>query len=489
MIKYGEWLPDASDLMNGGSIEVKNVIPSSRGYKPFRSLQPISGAVDEYLRGFHTAKSASGTAFTFVADRQKIYRQSVSGGTPTSVSRASNYSLSSSERWQFATFGSYVIAAGPANSQLQKYQLGADTQFSDISGAPNAKYVAVVKDFVVCANVYYGGNDYPDQVRWSEINSATGWTIGDNQADYQAISDLGHITGIVGGEVGIVFLEKGIARMQYVGSPLIFTFEKLETNQGTRFPGSIASIGPNMTFYLSDNGFFLFDGQRSVPIGDGKVDQFFLQDLNYDKSDRITSIIDPREQVVLWSYPSKESVNDPDKIIIYHWPSGRWSLAEVDHESLGITSSVGLTLEELDNLSSNLDELQISLDDPSLAGGQFQLVCSKDKKINEFSGVPLDATLTTEEFEPSRGRFSVVKSVMPYITTKAAQTSLTVTTAIGSRNRQIDLPTFSDAVAVNENNLCLHRKNGRYHRIKTEISGNWRFALGAEIEFAIQGKR
>ena len=80
---------------------------------------------------------------------------------------------------------------------------------------------------------------------------------------------------------------------------------------------------------------------------------------------------------------------------------------------MGITSSVGLTLEQLDNISTNLDELQISLDDPSLAGGQFQLVCSKDSKINEFSGVPLDATLTTEEFEPSRGRFSVVKSVMP----------------------------------------------------------------------------
>ena len=35
MIKYGEWLPDASDLMNGGSIEVKNVIPSSRGISRF----------------------------------------------------------------------------------------------------------------------------------------------------------------------------------------------------------------------------------------------------------------------------------------------------------------------------------------------------------------------------------------------------------------------------------------------------------------------
>ena len=70
-----------------------------------------------------------------------------------------------------------------------------------------------------------------------------------------------------------------------------------------------------MTFYL-DNGFFMFDGQRSIPIGDGKVDQFFLQDLNYDKSDRITSIIDPREQVVLWSYASKESVSNPDKIIV-----------------------------------------------------------------------------------------------------------------------------------------------------------------------------
>lgn len=489
MITYGEWLPDASDLMNGGSIEVKNVIPSSRGYKPFRSLQPISGAADAYLRGFHTARSRAGASFTFVADENKIYRLTAAGGVPSNISRASGYSLNDAEKWQFVTFGTNVVAAGPISSQLQKFELGGDTVFSDISGAPNAKYVAVVKDFVVCANVAYDGNDYPDQVRWSEINSATNWTIGDNQADFQTISDCGHITGIVGGEAGIIFMETGIARMQYIGSPLIFSFEKLQTNQGTRFPGSIASLSPTMTFYLSDNGFFVFDGSRSIPIGDGKVDQFFLQDLNYDKSDRITSIIDPREQVVLWSYASKESTGDPDRILIYHWPSGRWALAEVEHESLGIAASVGLSLEDLDDISSNLDDLQISLDDPSLSGGQFQLVCSKDSKIHEFSGIPLDATLTTEEFEPSRGRFSIMKSVMPYITTKAANSSLTVTTAIGSRNRQIDLPVFGDAVAVNENNLCLHRKSGRYHRIKTEISGNWRFALGAEIEFAVQGKR
>ena len=489
MITYGEWLPDASDLMNGGSIEVKNVIPSSRGYKPFRSLQPISGATDSYMRGFHTARSRAGSSFTFVADGTKIYRLTAAGGTPSNISRASKYSLNDAEKWQFVTFGSTVVAAGPISSQLQKYELGADSAFSDISGAPNSKYVAVVKDFVVCANVAYDGNDYPDQVRWSEINSATDWTIGDNQADFQTISDCGHITGIVGGEAGIIFMETGIARMQYIGSPLIFSFEKLQTNQGTRFPGSIASLGPNMTFYLSDNGFFMFDGAQSTPIGDGKVDQFFLQDLNYDKSDRITSIIDPREQVVLWSYPSKESSGSPDRILIFHWPSGRWALTEIEHESLGVAASVGLTLEELDNISSSLDDLNISMDDPALSGGQFQLVCSKDSKIHEFSGIPLDATLTTEEFEPSRGRFSVMKSVMPYITTKAANSALTVTTAIGSRNRQIDLPVFGDDVAVNENNLCLHRQSGRYHRIKTEISGNWRFALGAEIEFAVQGKR
>ena len=118
---------------------------------------------------------------------------------------------------------------------MQGFTIGTDSAFSAISGAPAARHLAVIRDFVVTANVTYSSATHRSRVRWSAINDATSWTIGSNQADFQDIPDAGHITGLVGGEFGVVLMEKAIARMQYVGSPLIFTFEKVETGHGCNY--------------------------------------------------------------------------------------------------------------------------------------------------------------------------------------------------------------------------------------------------------------
>ena len=490
MIEFGEWQPDQSDLQNRGVLEATNVIPGARGYRPARGMSQISNAADNYLRGIFATKQQSGTVQIFAGDSAKLYKYAVSDSDLDSVSTSGNYTLETEDVWKFVQFGNSIIAASGHNQALQEFNVESSSNFDPISGAPAAKHLAVVRDFVVTANVKYGGTVYNNRVYFGGINSVTDWTIGTNQTDIQDIPDAGEITGLVGGQVGVVLLERGIARLDYVGSPIIFSVERIETNNGCEIPGSVAALGSNAVFYLSPNGFFMFDGSRSVPIGAEKVDQFFYDDLNPEFHHRLTSAIDPNNQIVLWSYASNESADgNPDKIIIYNYSVNRWSLVELAHESLGRVMIPGYSLEQIDNINSSIDSLTTSLDSTFYKGGKLTLGGSKDKKIHAFTGDILDATITTREFEVAPQRSSIINAVVPYVTSKNPAVQPTLNVSVGSRNRQIDDVSFTNASTINSDNLCNVRTSGRYHRVRVQTTGDFRYALGVDVDAKSLGKR
>jgi len=486
MIPFGEWLPDQSDLQNPGSTVAKNVLPAARGYRPFASLTELSGAATERLRGIYATKATDGTVLTFAGDDDDLYKLNTTTFALDSIN--SGYTMSGDTYWKFVRFGDEVIACGNDTDGLQGFTVGTDTAFAAISGAPAARELAVVRDFVVTGNVTYSSATYRSRVRWSAINDASSWTLGTDQADFQDIPDAGQITGLVGGEFGVVLMERAIARMQYVGSPLIFTFEKVETNHGCNYPNSVASLGASQVFYLADDGFFMFNGQKSIPIGAEKVDQFFFDDLDFANSDRISCTIDPENQVVMWGYPSVNGIGNPDRILVYNYAVQKWALVELDHELLSSSLTPTFSLEALDSLSSSLDDLTTSLDSRFYSGGFFQLSAGKDKKIHTITGAPLEATLETTEFEPANMRHSLIRSVTPYVTTKGA-VAPTVTSQLASRSRQIDGYTYGSAVTLNNDNTCPIRGSGRYHRIRVNVNGDWRYALGVDIDASAMGRR
>lgn len=487
MIPFGEWLPDQSNLSNPGCTVAENVLPAARGYKPFKSLAPLSNAADSRLRGFYASKRSDGTVDLFAGDAGKLYKFNDTNSNLDDVSDTGGYSVASDGQWRFVQFGDDVIASSGLSDTLQKYTIGTSSTFSAISGAPAAKFLAVVRDFVVTANVNYSSTDHPYRVRWSQINDADAWTVGSAQADVQDIPDAGNITGLVGGEFGVVLMERAIARMQYVGSPLIFTFEKVETGHGCNYPNGYAALGPTQVFYLADDGFFMFDGNRSIPIGAEKVDTFFFDDVSFNLIDRISCSLDPENQIVIWSYCSNDSTADPDRLLIYNYAVGKWSLIKVEHEFIGSVLAPGYTIETLDLISTSIDDLDTSLDSRLLEGGFFQFACSKDSKIQTFTGPAFDATLETTEFEGAPMRQSMITAVTPFVTLN--ETPPSITAQVGSRSRQIDAPAFTAASSINDDNLCPVRSSGRYHRVRVNLSGTWRYALGVDVDAVAQGKR
>jgi hypothetical protein len=490
MIEFGEWLPDQSDLASGGVLEAKNVLPAARGYRPFRGLSSVSGAADAYLRGMFATRDQTGVNQIFAGDATKLYKYDASDSSLANVSQSGNYTIASNERWKFVQFGNNLLAAGGHSQVLQNYVIGTSSLFADISGAPAALYMAAVRDFIVCGNVRYGGTTYQEQLYWSAINDSQSWTIGTNQSDVQNLADSGAITGIVGGQFGVIFTQRGISRLEYVGSPVVFSVEKVQTTNGCEIPGSIVALGTNAIFYIAQNGFMMFDGNQSVPIGAEKIDNWFYDNLNAAYTNRVTSAIDPNNQIVVWSFVSNDSNDgEPDKIIVYNYAVNKWSLLEIDHGSVGTILLPGYTLEQLDNINSNIDTMTTSFDSPIYAGESFTLAASKDNKIFSFTGDILDASITSREFEVTPLRSSAINSVTPYVTARNAVTTPTLTISVGSRSKQIDDVTFTTAGSLNADNLCNVRSHGRYHRVKVQTSGDFRYALGVDVDAKPLGRR
>ena len=489
MITFGEWLPDQPDLNLKGVKVATNVIPAISGYRSLPSFSAVSNAADNDLRGIFAAKDNSGNASLFAGDSAKLYKFNSTTSNLDSIN--SGFSLAGNERWRFVQFGTSIIVAGGIGENLQEFTIGTDSAFGNLAGSPpKAEFLAVVRDQVWTANIDEGSGRVPFRTRWSAINNAESWTVGTDQADFQDIPDAGAITGLVGGEYATILLEKSIARASYVGSPLIYQIDRVETSRGCAFSGSVASIG-NLVFYLSDDGFYAFDGRSSSPIGAEKINKFFFDDFATSFSDNMSAAIDPTNQIVVWSYASNES-NDgtPNRLLIYNYATQKWSYAHVEADLISPLFTAGYTLDGLDNLASNLDGLPANMDSIIYKGGSFLFGGSKDKKVFSFTGAPLDATIETGEFFLQQGKHGIINRSVPYF--KGGQ----VTMQIGTRDRQDDDVTFSDANSLTDDGFVQHRSQGRYHRVRMNISNkasapnkDWEFAQGVDVEGQVLGRR
>lgn len=490
MISFGEFLPDQSDFGNAGVTVANNVIPAAAGYESMQNISPISGVADQVIVGMFAAADDDGNVGLYAADRTKIYKFDTTDGSLDDISKAGGYSTGAEDRPRFVQFGEAVISTNFADP-IQTTTAASAGPFADLSAdAPKAKYLAVVRDFVMTGftNDATDGNK-PYRVRWSALGDYTSWAVSaTTQADFQDIQDMGDVTGLVGGEYATILMEKGIVRGSYIGAPLIFQFDKVETVRGCKVAGSVCNVGHSV-FYLADDGFYMFDGERSRAIGAEKVNRFFLEDWDGAYAKNMTASADPLRQIIVWSYASTAATNgSPDKLIIYNYALDKWSTATVAVDMVAPIYTAGYTLEALDAAFGNLDVLPASLDGAVYRGGEFLFAASKDKKIQTFTGSTLSATVETAEFEVRTGSHSLLNNVIPYVSLRENSTG-TVTAQVASRNRQVDTFTFGSASTLNNDNFCPVRSNGRYHRVRLNLSGEWKKAQGIDVDANTIGRR
>lgn len=403
-----------------------------------------------------------------------------SGNVRISASET-GFNTPASERIRFTRFGNRTIAAN-FSDRLQSFVADTSTSFRNLAdNAPIAKYVTVVRDFVVAAHLDSAGGNLPYRVQWSDLNDETNWTSAPtsptSQSDYQDIPDGGHITGIRGGEFGLVFMEKAIHRMTYVGTPFIFQFDNISREKGCIAAGSISQY-QGITFFLSDDGFYMCDGQQVVPIGAEKVDRYFFADADMDYT-TMSSAVDPVRKLVMWNYKNKFAER---KLLVYSFTTKKWSVMDANSDYISDATTASVTLEQLDDVSASLDALSVALDSALYAGGKYFLGGTSGTKVVTFSGANKSATIETGDV--ATGGRSLVTLARPQIDNGSA------TVALASRTLLSDQVTFGTATAADSDNRVSLRGSGNYHRIQVNPTGdNWKMAVAVDIEIQPQGVR
>ena len=472
-VQFNEWLPDQPDNA-GGLNDALNVIPVSVGYQPFPNAVDFSGSATENINAVFVAKWDT-EIIIFAGGPTKLFKFNSATEALDDVSKTGGYS--SSFNWRFQQFGKTVIASN-GGAVLQYWTIGTSTGFLDIASSPIARNLTAVRDFVVTANVNTGTLG-SSTVQWSDINDETDWASGStSQADTQVIADGGNIQNITGGEFGLVLLEKSIVRMSYVGSPLFFQFDNIARGLGCLEGNSVCQYN-NMTFFLSDDGFYSCNGSTVTPIGNEKIDRWFFEDCDLSSLGSMSSSINPTANIAVWNYANNSGGRT---ILVYNWSLGKWSHVDTTATVVGNIATIGTTLEGLGTLGyTDIDAMPASLDARLWIGGKFLFAGAIGAKLSTFTGSSYNSKLVTTDIEV--GFNSFVNLLRPQVDNGSANIS------IASRKELNDAIVFSTPVATTEEGRANVRSSGRYHRVSVEPTGSWTNCMAVDVDTIPRGRR
>ena len=235
--------------------------------------------------------------------------------------------------WSLDNFGQVLIAT-VANGKTFTWNAGAatplatraSTSTSSFSTAnnPTASRLTLVSPTTrhLChfgTETTIGTSTTQDDmfIRFSDqedINDYTATSI--NSAGDFRLQDGTKIVGAIKAkETILVFTDNALYTMKFVGAPFTFSFEQVGTNCGLIGKNAVVEVD-GAAFWLSPNGFFLFDGTvKSLPCS---VEDFVYDNFDTTKGQQVIAGINNLYTEVVWYYPSSGS-NYNDKYVVFNY--------------------------------------------------------------------------------------------------------------------------------------------------------------------------
>lgn len=477
VISFGEWLPDQAELGNPGLTVATNVRPSNGGYKPFFPLTPLSAGkftLPGLPRGGFVAQDAypsSSPVWYYAASGNVIYEAAGgSGATGTFNSRSTGLStVTPAFDYQFAQFDNLVFAAAGVNG-VQYHTVGSTSNFATVTGLTgtrDGRYLAVIGRFLVVANLG-SATTSASTLQWSAIDDPTNFptplsaTATATQSGEQTLNIAdGDILGVYGGDQYGIILQRGaVVRMTYVGPPVVFQFDRIDSNKGANRRYASAQAGARVGLVASD-GLYITDGVSLQPIGVDRIDKSFL---TADAGDVVGGVVNEYVQTdaafdsltnsLVFATANNAATTLASRAWFYSIDQNRWTSCNQSMRTL-------------------IEQAPSTQSDGLLAFDATNVLC-------KFNGAPGTAVLTTGDLELNPGGRTFISGIKPNV--ESSGTAPAVTVRLGSRN---DLGTSSSYTATTtpttRTGFADVRVDAKYHRAEVQIVGTFNKATGLEF--------
>jgi hypothetical protein len=304
---FGDFLPDLPSFGTPGVSNIASLYPTSGGYRPVGQWILHANALPSACRGAAAFVAPSGRVVIIAGTATKLYRQD---GLDW-LEIGTGYTLGATSRWRFVQFGALAIATNSVDAPV-KIDLETDAVAALGGTPPKFQALAVVNNFVVGTQA----DGQVNLIQWSGENNCEWWTPAQRKSDFQEMPDGGEITGIIGGEIGLILQRNAVRRMAYVGGNVLFRFDKISANVGCASVHSVAQYG-ELAFWHSFTGFKMWDGARSSRSASRRSITPFATLYGQINYGNMSTAIDGQKSTVCWS--------TGQRMWVYNWALDKWS--------------------------------------------------------------------------------------------------------------------------------------------------------------------
>ena len=515
----------------GGSGTVINVT-SNTGFPTAGTIAVANELITYTGKGTNTLTGITRGAFGTATAGTSNGQAHSTGATVTDASsftgfgsavQASNVTLEPG-LWSLSNFGQ-VLVATIANGKTFTWNAGAaspltvraSTGTSGFSTASNPTATRVTLVSPTTRHLIHLGTettigDTTSQddmfIRFSDqedINDYTPTAI--NSAGSQRLQDGTRIIGsLKAKETILVWTDNALYTMKFIGAPFTFGFEQVGTNCGLIGKNAAVEID-GVAFWMSTNGFFMFDGTvKSLPCS---VEDYVYDQADTTKGQQVAAGINNLFTEVVWYYPSTSSeYNDQYVVFNYGEPikGGTWYIGTEARTSWIDASVYQKPIATKFNSTSNGTFPAIIGQDGLGQTQLFEHEVGTDQINQDGSTTTVTSFVKSYDFDiQSRQKNAQGKSTGPGISGeiflamrrfvpdfKDLQGNAKVTLAVKRYPQQSDTNTSLSPFTINSSTDKKDtRARGRFVNIKienTDVSESWRFGT-LRIDIQPDGKR
>jgi hypothetical protein len=166
------------------------------------------------------------------------------------------------------------------------------------------------------------GNLDPLTIRFSDQESFTDWAATSTNTAGELRIGTGSeiIAAVQTKQQVIVFTDRSVSSMQFIGAPFTFGLSEVSTNTSIAGQNAAVAFG-DAVYWMGDEVFYVYDGNvKLIPC---PIEEYIFDNMNLSQRSKITSGLNSKFNEVWWFYPSTESETN-DSYVVFNYAENSW---------------------------------------------------------------------------------------------------------------------------------------------------------------------
>ena len=442
---------------------------------------------------FITPYQTTNDRFWVYAGTQKVFADN--GTTQTEITPASLFTGGVDDRWTGGTLAGLLVL----NNGIDNPQYWNGNVATDLATLPGwntnwkANSIRPFKNYLVALNVSKSGTRYPHMVKWS--HSADPGTMPTSWDETDVTKDAGEqdlaetpdllVDSLAMGDALIIYKERSMYSMTFVGQPYIWRFQRLPGDSGmlSRGCGVATPVGHVV---LTAGDVIVHQAQGVESIADAQVRKYIFNSIDQTNYKRAFVTSNPQKNEVLICFPVNGGDGTCQKAAVWNWVDKTWGLRDLSSVTYGASGQANITTGSTtwDTDSDTWDTDATEWNETEYSPNEARLLfCRSTPAISAFdSGTTDYGTAFTALLERSAMTFGdatankMIRTIYPRFD---AGSGTTIQIQCGYAFSSTQAPTWKPATTftVGTSNKADIFCNGKYLAIRFFTTGNAKWRL------------